>query len=155
MDVSPYALNQRILIVDDDPDILRTLELLLKSQYEIFTITNGKDAVDIFQDVEPDLIILDAMMPMMSGYEASDIIRKNKRYKEIPIIMLSALDTMKDHRSGYEHGITLYLTKPFTPDILLKNIELELYKLGRPPQKKYSMDELNRKYSGIKPSRNK
>jgi len=145
---SPYALRQRILIADDDPDILQTLTLILSAQYEVITTSNGKDATDRISDVEPDLIILDAMMPIMSGYEAADSIRKTKRYKEIPIIMLSGLDSMKDHRAGYEHGVTLYLTKPFMPDILLKNVELELYKLGRPPKKKYTFEELKKKFSG-------
>ncbi len=148
---SPYALRQRILIADDDPDILQALTLILEAQYEVMAVTNGKNAVERVQDIEPDLIILDAMMPIMSGYEAADAIRKIKRYKEIPIIMLSGLDSMKDHRTGYEHGITLYLTKPFMPEILLKNIELELYKIGRPPKKKYTLEDLKKKFTHPKP----
>ena len=155
MEKSPYALRQRILIADDDPDIAKALTLILESSYEVIAGTNGQDAVGWVEDVEPDLIILDAMMPIMSGYEAAVSIRKIKRYEEIPIIMLSGLDSMQDHRTGYEHGITLYLTKPFTPDILLKNVELELYKLGRPPQKKYTIRELKSKFDNSKPARKK
>ena len=146
MATSPYALKQRVLITDDDPDITQTLTLILETQYEVFPVTNGLDAVEWVQDVEPDLIIIDAMMPMMSGYEAVDLIRKIHRYKEIPIIMLSGLDSMQDHRTGYEHEITLYLTKPIIPDVLLKNVELELFKLGRPPNKKFSISELKKKF---------
>ena len=150
MSSSPYALRQRILIVDDDLDILVTLRMILDSKYEVIPVTDGKHAVDRYQEIEPDLFILDAMMPGISGYEVADAVRANHRYKEIPIIMLSGLDSMEDHRAGYEHGISLYLTKPFTPDVLLKNVELELSKLGRPPKKKYTLDELKAKYTKSK-----
>ena len=150
MSTSPYALRQRILLVDDDLDILDTLRLILETKYEVISVSDGKEAVDRYKDMEPDLFIVDAMMPEMSGYEVADSVRSNPRYKEIPIIMLSGLDSMQDHRTGYEHGISLYLTKPFTPDILMKNVDLELAKLGRPPKKKYSLDELKKKFSKSK-----
>jgi len=136
---------QRIVVVDDDPDIIDFLSALLEDKYDIFCFLNGQDAVDNIMDIEPDLLILDAVMPAISGYELSDAIRANPQYKEIPIIMLSVLDTMKDHRTGYRHGVSLYLTKPVEPEILLKNIEIELIKLGGPYPKKKSTPALRKK----------
>jgi DNA-binding response OmpR family regulator len=141
-----HSLRQRIAVCDDDMDIVRTLVMILEHSYEVIPSMSGKLLVDHLEEIEPDLFILDAMMPEMSGYEVADAVRKNHRYKEIPIIMLSGLDSMRDHRTGYDHGVSIYLTKPFMPEILLKNVELELFKLGRPQKKKNSMDELEKKY---------
>jgi putative two-component system response regulator len=135
---------QRIVVVDDDPDIIEFISAILEDKYDIFCFLNGQDAVDNIMDIEPDLLILDAVMPAISGYELSDAIRANPLFKEIPIIMLSVLDTMKDHRTGYRHGVSLYLTKPVEPEILLKNIEIELIKLGGPYPKKKSTAALRK-----------
>jgi DNA-binding response OmpR family regulator len=136
--------SPRIIIVDDDPDIIDYLSALLEDKYDIFCFLNGQDAIDYIMEIEPDLLILDAILPAISGYALSDAIRANPLFKEIPIIMLSVLDTMKDHRTGYRHGVSLYLTKPVEPEILLKNIEIELNKLGGPYPKKNSTAALRK-----------
>jgi PleD family two-component response regulator len=135
----------RIMIVDDDADIIQYIKAVLDEYYEVYAFENGQDAVDYFVEIEPDLVILDAMMPVISGYEIAEVIRANPAYRDIPIFMLSVLDSMKDHEAGYIHGITLYLTKPIEPDILKQNIELELLKLGGPYPKKVSSTELQNK----------
>ncbi len=139
---SPNPKNQRVLLVDDDPDIIDYLTAVLEDKYDVFSFLNGQDAVDYIMDIEPDLLILDARMPIISGYELSDAIRANPQFKEVPIIMLSVMDTMKDHRAGYRHGVSLYLTKPIEPEILRKNVELELIKIGGPLPKRYSTEDL-------------
>ena len=139
--------QHRIIIVDDDGDIIQYVKAVLEDYYDVFAFENGQDAVDYFVEIEPDLVVLDAMMPVISGYEIAEVIRANPAYRDIPIIMLSVLDSMKDHEAGYIHGVTLYLTKPIEPDILKRNIELELFKLGGPFPKKVPVTELQQRLS--------
>jgi CheY-like chemotaxis protein len=139
--------QHRIMIVDDDPDIIQYIKAVLDVYYEVYSFENGQDAVDFFVEIEPDLVVLDAMMPVISGYEIAEVIRANPAYRDIPIFMLSVLDTMKDHEAGYIHGVTLYLTKPIEPDILKRNIELELFKLGGPFPKKVPTADLQKRIS--------
>ena len=83
----------RILIVDDEPDLLRTLELLLQEQYEVLTAKDGLVGYTQALKYLPDLIILDIMMPKMTGYQFCDLLHKNPSIKDIPIIILSAKGT--------------------------------------------------------------
>jgi CheY-like chemotaxis protein len=113
----------RILVVDDEPDIPMILRSLLEPEYEVTTATNGLDALLKLPRHEPDLMVVDLMMPLMDGWELAEQVRRHPRFATIPMIFLTALDSKEDIRRGYEKGASVYLTKPFEPDRVLRNIQ--------------------------------
>jgi len=109
----------KILIVDDDPDIRKVLNLLLRRDYETAEAANGFDAVDYMQNHrETDLIILDVMMPGMDGIETCEKIRD---FSNVPILFLTAKSAEQDRLSAYQSGGDDFLSKPFSqPELLAK-----------------------------------
>ena len=115
----------KILVVDDEPRI-RTLvkDFLVKDGFFVIEASNGVEAYDIFtSNNDISLIVMDVMMPKMDGYETSEEIRK---LSQVPIIMLTAKSDEKDELRGYELGIDEYITKPFSPKILVARIKAVL-----------------------------
>lgn len=103
----------RILIVDDDPVNLQVLEAIMPpEEYEISMVTSGKEALAILDTQEWDLVISDIMMPQMSGYELTRIIRKRFAHTELPVLLLTARSQPKDIQSGFLAGANDYVTKP-------------------------------------------
>jgi DNA-binding response OmpR family regulator len=116
--------NKRILIVDDDEQIRDLLEFDISSSgYITDTASNGEEGLKKALENKYDLILLDVMMPKMNGYETSAEIRK---ISKVPIIMLTAKSEEKDELMGYEIGIDEYITKPFSPKILVARVEAVL-----------------------------
>lgn len=112
----------RILVVDDE-DRMRKLvkDFLTNKGYYVIEASNGEDAVDIFMnDKDISMILLDVMMPKMDGWETCRIIRE---YSKVPIIMLTAKSEEKDELKGFELGVDEYITKPFSPKILVARVE--------------------------------
>lgn len=102
----------RVLVVDDDKTLLRLMrEALSKSDYEVVTASNGIDALQELYAKQPDLILLDVMMPRMDGWETAGRIRRVSR---VPIIMLTARDEESDKLKGFAAGVDDYVTKPFS-----------------------------------------
>jgi DNA-binding response OmpR family regulator len=116
----------RIMIVDDEEDTRKIVAATLGDTYEVVNALDGLDALDKLDRYEPDLIILDVKMPLMNGIETCEAIRKNPLFKATPIMFLSAIDTREEIMKAYSAGGNLYITKPFDPDRLLKNIDLFL-----------------------------
>ncbi len=103
-----------ILVVDDQLDNIQTIrDILGKNQYNILEATNGQEALQSIEKNIPDLILLDAMMPVMDGFETARHIRKNANTRLIPIIMITALDSMEDRVKGLEAGVDDFITRPF------------------------------------------
>ena len=112
--------EKRILIVDDEEDVVASLQFALETEgYQCLTAHDGKEALDKAKGESPDLIILDIMMPKMNGYKVARLLKFDKKYKHIPIIMLTARTTDKDKELGYETGADRYVTKPFQIDGLV------------------------------------
>lgn len=108
----------RILVVDDDPHHNKIVKALLEHEgYEVMTAVSTRQAVEVQWKFEPDLVLLDIMMPMLDGYTACDTLRKV--HPELPIVMLSAKDRAEDVREAWDWGASHYLTKPFEPQELL------------------------------------
>ena len=115
--------EKKILIVDDDPVTLKMLEkILLSAGYCVAKATNGKEALYIADDFLPDLITLDIVMPVMDGTETIELLKKNPRTKNIPVIFLSSLITKKDELGKFAKSKG-YLAKPIVREKLLKEIE--------------------------------
>jgi two-component system alkaline phosphatase synthesis response regulator PhoP len=115
----------KILIVDDEQSILRLVSFNLEREgYTVFTAENGKDGLAATENIKPDLLILDVMLPGMSGFELLAIIRA-KGYK-IPVIMLTAKNDEIDKVMGLEIGADDYITKPFSPREFVARVKAQL-----------------------------
>ena len=109
----------KILLVDDEPDIIEILSYNLKKEgYQVFSASNGEEALVQAEKVKPHLIILDVMMPVMDGIETCEIIRKDKRYQETVIMFLSARSEDYSHVAAFDVGADDYVNKPIKPKVL-------------------------------------
>jgi len=107
-------LAKTIVVADDDPDILRIVSMSLEAVgYQVFKATNGQEAVDAARANHPDLILMDMMMPILSGYEAVHELKSDDATREIPIVGLSAKAMATDMERATDAGIDGYITKPF------------------------------------------
>ena len=113
--------NFKILVVDDESRMRKLVkDFLVKNGYTVIEAADGEEAVDVFMsDKDISLIIMDVMMPKLDGYEAAAEIRK---ISDIPIIMLTAKSDERDELKGFEIGVDEYITKPFSPKILVARV---------------------------------
>jgi len=133
----------RIMTVDDEPDIRAIIRGTLSSKYEVVEAGDGLDALEKLDVAEPDFIILDVNMPLMDGLQTCESIRKHPRYHDVSVLFLSGQNTRDDMMKGYNAGANLYLTKPFEPSRLLRNVDL--FFETNPPQwqtKRYTLDQI-------------
>lgn len=104
----------KILIVDDEKDIVETLSFMLQAKgYEIISAYDGEEGLKLAKEEKPDLIILDVMMPKINGYKICRLLKYDAKYKNIPIIMVTARSQDNDKLIGEETGADEYITKPF------------------------------------------
>jgi len=117
-------MSKKILIVDDEPHIRvlleQTLEDLEDHGVELLLAANGQGAWDIAQQKKPDLVILDVMMPYMSGYEVCERIKSHPSLRQSYVILLTAKGQEIDRQRGTQVGANEYITKPFDPDYLIE-----------------------------------
>jgi pilus assembly protein CpaE len=117
-------MSEKILIVDDDLDTLRLVGLMLQRQgYQISAATNGQQGLDKAFEEDPDLILLDVMMPDMDGYEVTRRLRQNPSTANTPILMFTAKTQLDDKVAGFEVGVNDYLTKPTHPSELQARVK--------------------------------
>lgn len=118
---------KRVLVVDDSETIRRSAEIFLKqSGFEVIMASDGFDALAKICDHNPDLILVDIMMPKLDGYQTCHIVKQNPTYANTPVIMLSSKDGVFDRARGRIAGSDQYLTKPFTRDGLLTAVNTQL-----------------------------
>jgi len=114
----------RILVVEDDPDISQMLRLYFDSQgYEVLAVIRGNDALDVCRKKQPNVVVLDIMLPDMDGYDVCRELRGNLRTSHIPIIFLTQKDERSDKIAGLELGADDYITKPFDIEELKLRIQ--------------------------------
>ena len=115
----------KVMVVDDEPRMRKIVkDFLVKAGYQVVEAADGEEAVNIFTETKDiSLIIMDVMMPKKNGYEASEEIRETSA---VPIIMLTAKSTEKDELRGFSIGVDEYITKPFSPKILVARVEAVL-----------------------------
>ena len=113
-----------ILVIEDDADIQELIrEFLTVQDYYVDVAGDGKEGIQKFMETDPDLLILDVMLPEMDGYQVLKTIRQQSG---VPVIMLTALDDEADQLKGFELGVDDYITKPFSFHILIKRVEAVL-----------------------------
>jgi DNA-binding response OmpR family regulator len=112
-----------VLIVDDEPDIRRLVSFSLKRHgFDVIEATDGLAACAVAEAQHPDIILMDVMMPLMNGFEASRRLKENAATANIPILMLSAKSQVYEQEEGLESGALDYITKPFTPAELVEQV---------------------------------
>jgi DNA-binding response OmpR family regulator len=119
-------MQKKILIADDEPNIVASLEFLMRQMgYDVRVASNGLDAVAAVSEFVPDLLLLDVMMPMMSGYDVCQKVRANPAWQGMKIVMLSAKGREAEVSKGLAVGADAYVTKPFsTRDLVGKVAEM-------------------------------
>lgn len=122
----------KVLVIDDSNTIRRSAEIFLKQGgHEVLLAEDGFDALAKVNDYQPNLIFCDILMPRLDGYQTCAIIKRNARFSDVPIVMLSSKDGVFDKARGRMVGSQDYLTKPFTKDQLLQTVtELGSIKQG-------------------------
>jgi DNA-binding response OmpR family regulator len=116
--------SRKVLIVDDEPNIVTALEFLLRrSGYDVRLATNGAEALQQVDAYRPDVVLLDVMMPVRSGYEVCQRMRERPELADIKIVMLSAKGSEAEVNKGLSLGADLYITKPFSTQELVATID--------------------------------
>jgi two-component system phosphate regulon response regulator PhoB len=131
MSASQKGGTERVLVVDDEPDIVALVVYhLAKAGYKVSTAVTGADALQLAREQRPGLIILDLMLPGMSGYEVVEELRNNDATKNVAVLMLTARREEADRIKGLSLGADDYLTKPFSPQELVLRVTAILRRVG-------------------------
>ena len=119
--------GKRILVVDDDRNLRKIIQTNLElAGYDVTTAASGDEALSTLDSMQPDLVVLDVMMPLMDGYEVARRIRRHPANTHVPIIMLTAKAEVEDKLAGFEAGVDDYMTKPFGPQELLARVKAKI-----------------------------
>jgi CheY-like chemotaxis protein len=122
----------KILIAEDERDIRDLVAFTLRfAGHEVFSASNGEEAVEMAPKINPDLILMDVRMPRMTGYEACKAMKADPDLKDIPVVFLTARGQDTEIQQGLEVGAEEYLLKPFAPDHLTSRIKTILAKFGK------------------------
>jgi len=117
-------MKKKILVVDDEEDIIKTVQARLQlNDYEVITAPDGVQGLESARKENPDLIILDLMLPKMDGYKVCGLLKADSRYNKIPVILFSARAQESDRKLGKEVGADAYITKPFEAQVLLDTVK--------------------------------
>ena len=122
----------KILIAEGERDIRDLVAFTLRfAGHEVFSASNGEEAVEMAPKVNPDLILMDVRMPRMTGYEACKLMKEDPDLKDIPVVFLSAKGQENEIQQGLDAGAEEYLLKPFAPDQLTTHVKTILAKFGK------------------------
>ena len=117
-------MGKKILVVDDEIQLVEMVKLRLQANgYIVLTAGDGQEALEKARKEKPDLIILDLMLPKIDGYKVCRMLKFDKIYKAIPIIIFTAKAQQKDEELGKEMGADAYIAKPFEPEVLLEKMK--------------------------------
>jgi DNA-binding response OmpR family regulator len=116
--------KKKILVVDDEVDLVKTIQFALELEgYKVLVSYNGEDALNQARKENPDLILLDIMLPKLDGYKVCRLLKFDEQYKHIPILMMTAKTQEKDKLMGKETGANEYITKPFDMEELMEKVK--------------------------------
>ncbi|MDR1947380.1 MAG: response regulator [Desulfovibrio sp.] len=137
----------KIVVVDDNITILEAVRNALKDDYDVYTLTGGLELFRMLAQspVPPDLILLDVILPLMSGYEILNVLKKDKKAAEVPVIFLTVKDDRESELFGLSQGAVDYVKKPFTPLLLKKRISIHLLL----EQQKNELREMNENLNAL------
>ena len=118
--------KQNVLVVDDEPTNLKVMNNILSSTYKLTFAKSGPEALRLIEKEKPDLILLDVMMPEMTGYEVCETLKQSPLYKSIPVIFVTALNDAVDEAKGLNIGAVDYISKPVTPAVVKARVKTHL-----------------------------
>lgn len=122
-EMPPIPINKRnILIVEDDSDVRDYLQHELQHYFVVDSANDGQEALEKIEKMKPELIVTDAVMPVMDGFELISRIRNNSEWSDIPVVLLTALSSESDNIKGFKVGADAYIQKPFSPNMLIVRI---------------------------------
>ena len=119
-------MKKTLVIVEDEPNIAKAEKLILEELYNVHIANDGEVGLSKIREIIPDLVVLDVMMPKISGFEVCKAIRSDKRLSEVKIVMVTAKNQNKDEQTGLDLGADDYIMKPFEPEELLHVINQTL-----------------------------
>jgi two-component system phosphate regulon response regulator PhoB len=129
----PPPVADRVLVVDDEPEIVALVAYhLAKAGYRVATASSGQDAIDIARRERPALVVLDLMLPGMSGFEVLEVLRADDNTRDVAVLMLTARREEVDRIRGLSLGADDYLTKPFSPQELVLRVAAILRRVSQP-----------------------
>ena len=115
--------KKKILVVEDEAELTGAIQIRLEQAgYEVLIAYDGQEALEKARTENPDLIVLDLMLPKIDGYKVCRMLKFDEKYKKIPVVMLTARAQEKDENLGYEVGADAFITKPFKYQVLLAKI---------------------------------
>lgn len=124
--------NKKLLLIDDDPNLILLVKDYLEFRgYNVDTAENGREALEVLDNIVPDMIICDVMMPEMDGYSLVKHIREEPTTNRIPVLFLSAKGQSQDKVKGLNEGADVYMSKPFEPEELVAQVESSLKQIKR------------------------
>lgn len=117
-------MSKKVLLIEDEPHIVAALRFLLQREgLSVFDHGDGQDATQKINAVNPDLVILDVMLPGRSGMQILQDLRDDKRTQELPVLMLTAKGQRKDREAAENAGASMFMTKPFANEEILRNVK--------------------------------
>lgn len=123
--------GRKVLVIDDEPGIIEIVEANLEGDgFEVISASNGKEGLEKIKNEQPELVVLDVMMPEMDGWEVLRSIEQDEATAGLPVIMLTAKAADEDYIFGLEEGAVEYITKPFLPQELVNRIKITLMVLN-------------------------
>jgi putative two-component system response regulator len=134
--------RQKVILVDDNPINLKLARNTLMGKYDVFTVPSAEKLFQLLEKTLPDIILLDVMMPEMSGYEAIKVLKSNPRTAGIPVVFLTAKSDTNSELEGFLHGAVDYVSKPFSPQLLLKRVDVHVLVESQKKELKHINDNL-------------
>jgi len=119
-------IRKKVILVDDNPINLKLARNTLMGKYDVFTVPSAEKLFELLEKTLADIILLDVMMPEMSGYDAIKVLKSNPRTADIPVIFLTSKSDTNSELEGFIHGAVDYVSKPFSPQLLLKRVDVHV-----------------------------
>lgn len=112
-----------VLIIEDEPFIIEALTFLLEREgLNLSSYSDGEGCLDVISDIKPDLLILDMMLPNVSGMEILENIRNSREFSALPVLMLTAKGQVRDREAAEDAGVNIFMTKPFANEEIISNV---------------------------------
>ena len=136
--------RKKVILVDDNPINLKLARNTLMGKYDVFTVPNAEKLFALLKQIDPDIILLDVMMPGMSGYETIKILKNEPKTADIPVVFLTSKSDTSSELEGFIQGAVDYVSKPFSPQLLLKRVDVHVLVETQKKELKYMNDNLQK-----------
>jgi DNA-binding response OmpR family regulator len=116
-------MKYRILVIEDDPHIAKILQVTLEHEgFEVLVAGDGQEGLKVAREEKPDLMLVDLMLPKIDGFKVCRLLKFDRKYKDIPVIILSARSEASDRELGRQVGAEFFMAKPFEPEVLIAKV---------------------------------